>query len=143
MKLTEQDDIKAYLTTFEHVTYQQQFRKLSKTEGKPMVKLAVRLTDLLQQWTKGCKMMEEICDVLVKEHLQSSLPTDVWIHVSEKKPKTSAEVVELADSYPSTRRRGSEMSLPLVDHGKKPLSGQGIRGITVKEPKGGASPATL
>ena len=50
-----------------------------------MGELALRLTDLLQQWTKGCKMMEEICDVLVKEHLQSSLPTDVRIHVSEKK----------------------------------------------------------
>ena len=40
-------------------------------------------------------MVEDIRDMLVKEQLLSSLPTDVRIHVSERKPKTSAEAVSL------------------------------------------------
>eukprot|EP00731_Ephydatia_muelleri_P014661 Em0008g381a len=176
VKLTEQDDIEAYLTTFERVmrayevkeerwavklapqltgkaqqayaamktedagryeklkeailrrydiseeTYRQRFRESSKKEEESVGELAVRLTDLLQKWTKGCRTVDEIRDMLVKEQLLSSLPTDVRIHVSERKPKTSADAAELADSYLHARRRGSEMTLPPADHGRKPWS---------------------
>ena len=176
VKLTEQDDIEAYLTTFERVMrayevkeerwavklapqltgkaqqayaamktedarryeklkeailrcydiseemYRQRFRESSKKEGESVGELAVRLTDLLQKWTKGCRTVDEIRDMLVKEQLLSSLPTDVRIHVSERKPKTSADAAELADSYLRVRRRGSEMTLPPADHGRKPWS---------------------
>ena len=137
VKLTEQDDIEAYLTTFERVmrayevkeerwavklapqltgkaqqayaamktedagryeklkeailrrydiseeTYRQRFRESSKKEGESVGELAVRLTDLLQKWTKGCRTVDEIRDMLVKEQLLSSLPTD---HVAASSP---------------------------------------------------------
>ena len=37
-------------------------------------------------------MVEKIRDMLVKGQLPSSLPTEERIHVSERKPTTSAEV---------------------------------------------------
>ena len=60
--------------------------------------------------------MDEFRDMLVKEQLLSLLPRNVRIHFSERKPKTSADAEELADSYLRARRWGSEMSLPQLDH---------------------------
>ena len=55
-------------------TYRQRFRETSKKEGESVGELAVRLTDLLQKWTKGCRTVDEIRDMLVKEQLLIHYP---------------------------------------------------------------------
>ena len=82
----------------------------------------MRLADLLQKWTKGCKTVEEVRDVVVKEQLLNSLPTDIRIWVTEKKPKTSVEAAELADNYLRARRRNAAegfVGQAPADHAKK------------------------
>ena len=79
----------------------------------------------LQKWTKGCKTVEDIRDVLVQEKLLSSLPmhrcSDPCLGEEAK------DVLEKRRSLRTVicvhaRRRGSEMSRPLMDHGKKQWS---------------------
>ena len=64
-----------------------------------MNELTVRLNDLLQKWTKECKMMEDIRDMMVQEQLLDALPRELKIWVAERKPKTSKEAAEPVDNY--------------------------------------------
>ncbi len=43
--------------------------------------------------------MEKLRDLVVQEQLLCMMPADVRIWVSERKPKSSTEAAELADSY--------------------------------------------
>ena len=69
-----------------------------------MSELAVRLTDLLQKWTKGCKTVEEVRDMMVKEQLLDALPWELKIWLAERKPNTSKDAAELANTYLRARR---------------------------------------
>eukprot|EP00731_Ephydatia_muelleri_P021055 Em0013g782a len=158
VKLSEQDDIEAYLTTFERVmrayeikeerwavklapyltgkaqlayaamraedtgsyrclkdailrrydiseeTYRRRFREAVKKEEETVSELTVRLNDLLQKWTKECKTVEDIRDMMVQEQLLDALPRELKIWVAERKPKTSKEAAELADNYLRARK---------------------------------------
>ena len=61
--------------------------------------LATCLTDLANKWLKGCGSVQEVVDAVVKKQLLQTLPEDVWIWVSKRKPATSAEVGQLAEDY--------------------------------------------
>eukprot|EP00731_Ephydatia_muelleri_P012036 Em0006g930a len=80
-------------------TYRQRFREMVKKEDKTVSELAVRLDDLLQKWTKDCKTVAEVRDLMVCEQLLNVLPRDLKIWVSERKPKTSTEAADMADNY--------------------------------------------
>ena len=54
--------------------YRWRFREAVKKEEETMSELTVRLNDLLQKWTKECKMMENIRDMMVQEQLLDALP---------------------------------------------------------------------
>ena len=159
VKLSEQDDIEAYLTTFERVmrayeikeeqwavklapyltskaqlayaamkaedtdsytclkeailrhydiseeTYSRRFREAVKKEEETVSELTVRLTDLLQKWTKGCKTVEDVRDMVVKEQLLDALLRELKIWLAERKPNTSQDAAELADTYLRARSR--------------------------------------
>ena len=63
----------------------------------------MRLTDL-QKWTKGCKTVEDVRDMVVKEQLLDALPRELKIWLAERKPNTSQDAAELADTYLRARR---------------------------------------
>ena len=163
-KLTERDDIEAYLTTFERImvvhgvdrsrwayklapeltgkaqlayaamdtaasgdyeelkaailrrydineeTYRQRFRAASRKEGETHRELATRLADTVDKWTRECSSVQELRDLIAKEQLLNSLPSDIRVWVSERKPKTSREAGQLADDYLQARRRSQELN---------------------------------
>ena len=63
----------------------------------------MRLTDL-QKWTKGCKTVEDVRDMVVKEQLLDALPRELKIWLAERNPNTSQDAAELADTYLRARR---------------------------------------
>ena len=163
-KLTDQDDIEAYLTVFERMmeayevakprwafmlapqltgkaqqayaalnatdasdytalkasilqrydineeTYRQRLRAAKIGNGESPPALATRLADLASKWLKGCGSVQEVVDAVVKEQLLQSLPEDVRVWVSERKPATSAEAGRLAENYLQARRQSSSGS---------------------------------
>eukprot|EP00731_Ephydatia_muelleri_P007213 Em0003g1461a len=159
VKLTEQDDIESYLTTFERImhayevkderwavkiapqltgkaqqayaamkaedagnyqlvkeailrrydiseqTYRQRFRDAVMKKDETVSELNVRLIDLFLKWTKGCKTVEQLRDLMILEQLVNTLQTEVRVWVTERNPKTSAEAAKLADDYLSARKQ--------------------------------------
>ena len=66
------------------------------------------MTDLLSKWTKECTTVEEIWQKVATEQLLNTLPGDVRIWVSERKPKTAEQAGQLADDYVQARGRSTE-----------------------------------
>ncbi|KAL5517218.1 hypothetical protein EMCRGX_G002721 [Ephydatia muelleri] len=87
-------------------TYRRRFREAVKKEEETVSELTVRLNDLLQKWTKECKTVEDIRDMMVQEQLLDALPRELKIWVAERKPmpKRSKETAELADNYLRARK---------------------------------------
>eukprot|EP00731_Ephydatia_muelleri_P020019 Em0012g844a len=92
-------------------TYRQRFRETVKKEDETVSELAVRLDDLLQKWTKDCKTVAEVRDLMVREQLLNALPRDLKIWVSERKPKTSTEAADMADNYVWARKQERDLEL--------------------------------
>ena len=167
-KLTDEDDIEAYLTTFERMmeayeipkqrwvfklapqltgkgqqaysamssedatdyelvktsilgryninqeTYRQRFRAAKRKEGENYVELATRIMDLLKKWTKECKDTSEVLELVATEQLLQTLPMEVQIWVSERKPKTVEETGKLAEDFTQAR----QMSTSAPDKGR-------------------------
>eukprot|EP00731_Ephydatia_muelleri_P002491 Em0001g2491a len=85
-------------------TYRRRFREAVKKEEETVSELTVRLNDLLKKWTKECKTVQDIRDMMVQEQLLDALPRELKIWVAEKKPKRSKETAELADNYLRARK---------------------------------------
>eukprot|EP00731_Ephydatia_muelleri_P002480 Em0001g2480a len=101
-------------------TYRRRFREAVKKEEETVSELTVRLNDLLQKWTKECKTVEDIRDMMVQEQLLDALPRELKIWVAERKPmpKRSKETAELADNYLRARKhehRTEPSVLPVED----------------------------
>ena len=92
-------------------TYRKRFRETVKKEDETVSELAVRLDDLLQKWTKDCKTVAEVRDLMVREQLLNALPRDLKIWVSERKPKTSSEAADMADNYVRARKQERDPEL--------------------------------
>ena len=58
-------------------TYRQRFRTTTKKNGESHREMVVRLRDLQVKWTKGCKSLEELRDIVVMEQFLNTLPPDV------------------------------------------------------------------
>ena len=93
-------------------TYRQRLRTTTRTEGETNQELAVRLQDLAQKWMKGCTAPEQFVDLIAMEQLLNTLPPDIRIWVSERKPKTCTAAGQLADDYLQARRSSKERYLP-------------------------------
>eukprot|EP00731_Ephydatia_muelleri_P032522 Em0024g66a len=76
-------------------TYRQRFRETEKKEDKTVSELAGRLDDLLKNWTKDPKPLRR----------------DLKIGLSEPKPKTSTEAVDMADNYVRARKQERDPEL--------------------------------
>ena len=116
-KLTEEDDVEAYLTTFERLMTayevpracwafklapqlagraQQAYAALSPEEAGDYAKL--------EKWIQSCKSVQEVKDMVILEQLLNTLPDEVRIWVVERKPKSSLEAGQLADDYTQARK---------------------------------------
>ena len=161
-KLTESEDIEAYLTTFERMmvaheveeekwafklapnlsgkaqlayaamdsegakdyeqvketillryninteTYRQRFRSAKKQEDWSYRDLIVKLQDLSRKWTKDKTSAEEVVDLMVTEQFLTTLPQELRVWVTDRKPKTSTEAGQMADEYVQTRKSTQE-----------------------------------
>ena len=85
-------------------TYRQRFRTAKLGDGETPRELATRLSDLALWWTKDCHTAAEVRELVVKEQLLNTLPEDVRVWVSERKPTTSAEAGQLAEDYLQARK---------------------------------------
>ena len=86
-------------------TYRQRFRDAERKDSESVSNLAVRITDIFLKWTKSCKSIEEIRDLMVMEQLLHTLPSEIKVWVTERKPKTSTEAAEMAENYLYLRAR--------------------------------------
>ena len=69
------------------------------------MELATRLQDLARKWLSECESAEEAIERIVVEQLVNTLPSDLRIWLSERKPVTSVEAGKLADDYAQARRQ--------------------------------------
>ena len=81
--------LRRYDTTEE--TYRQRIRAATRKEGETYRKLATRLMDLANKWTKECTTVLELREMVVTEQQINVLPRDIQIWVRERKPRTSSE----------------------------------------------------
>ena len=58
-------------------TYRQRFRDAVMKKDETVSELNVRLTDLFIKWTKGCKTVEQLRDLMILEQLVNTLQTEV------------------------------------------------------------------
>ena len=59
----------------------------------------MRLQDLSRKWTKDKTSAEEIVDLMVTEQFLTTLPQELRVWVTDRKPKTSTEAGQMADEY--------------------------------------------
>ena len=86
-------------------TYRQRFRAARRKEGELYIELATRMTNLFRKWTADCSTTEAMAEKLVIEQLLDTMPVELCIWLSEKKPTTGREAGKLADDYQLARRR--------------------------------------
>ena len=84
-------------------TYRRRLRNLSKEPSETYREMAVRGMDLFKKWTRQCKTLEEVSEVVVTEQVLTSMPEDIQIWVRENKPATAAEAGRLAGDYMQAR----------------------------------------
>ena len=108
-------------------TYRQRFQAAKKSEGESYRELVVRLSDLEQKWTRECSSMQEIRDLIMREQLLNSLPSDLRVWVTERKPKTAMEAGELADDYLQARKTAPKEGKEQTRGGDRRFSYAGLR----------------
>ena len=91
-------------------TYRKRFRTLKLKQGQTPTEIATRPTDLAGKWLKNCHSANEVRDAVVKEQLMTTLPEDVRIWVTERKPKTTTEAAQLAEDYIQAHSSGYVLS---------------------------------
>ena len=85
-------------------TYRQRFRAARRKEGEAYVELVTRLQDLVRKWMAECESVGAVLDKVVGEQLLNTMPSELRVWISERKPATSAEAGRLADDYTQARR---------------------------------------
>ena len=71
--------------------YRQRFRTTKKQEDWSYRDLIVQLQDLSRKCTKDKTSAEESVDLMVTKQFLSTPPQELWVWVTDRKPKTSKE----------------------------------------------------
>ena len=100
-------------------TYRQRFRAAKFKDGETPRELATRLRDLASRWTKGCTTVDDVLEVFVKEQLLNTLPEDIRLFVTERKPATSAEAGQLAMDFLQARKASAAPGKTKAEPNKK------------------------
>ena len=85
-------------------TYRRRLREATKKPDETYRQLATRISDLTNQWTRDCKTMVELRELIATEQVLRALPEGIRVWVHERKPKTAAEAGQLAEDYLQARR---------------------------------------
>ena len=85
-------------------TYRRRFREATKKPDETYRQLATRIRDLTKQWTRDCKTVEELQELIATEQVLRALPEGIRVWVHERKPKTAAEAGQLAEDDIQARR---------------------------------------
>ena len=80
-------------------TYQHRLLEATKKPDETYQQLATRISDLTNQWTRDCKTVVELKELIATEQVLRALPEGIWVWVHERKPNTAAEVGQLAEDY--------------------------------------------
>ena len=88
-------------------TYRRRFRGLKFKQGHTPTEIATRLQDLASKWLRDCTTADEVRDMVVNEKLLTTLPQDIRVWVTERKPKSTEEAAQLAEDYLQARPQGT------------------------------------
>ena len=91
--------------------------------------LVVRLMDMQRKWSKECKTVVKMEEVIGIEQFQCTLPMEKNLCVMEKKPETCVKPGELEDEYEQVRRQEPGVAA------NKPMKFQSQKNHTSKENK--------
>ena len=69
-------------------TYRQRFRSARKKENEAYIEFVTRLADLFRKWTADCDSVADMTEKLLIEQLLDTVPADLRVWLSEKKPTT-------------------------------------------------------
>ena len=108
-------------------TYLQRFRATRRKEGEAYIEFATRLADLLRKWTSNCASVEEVVEKILMEQLLTTVPDDLRVWLSEKKPATCLEAGRMADDYVLARRHSRKEHSTIDQRLEKSVVGEGRR----------------
>ena len=89
--------------------YRRKFRATVRRNDETNRELAVRIGEFQAKWMRECHTVEEMTEVICLEQFLNTVPRDVRVWVSEKKPKTCLQAGELADEYEQFMKRESDL----------------------------------
>ena len=106
-------------------TYRRRLQEATKKPDETFRQLATRILDLTNQWTRDCKMLAELRELIATEQVLRALPEGVRVWVHEQKPKTAAKAGQLAEDYLQARRplQGSKR----VESSSQHTDGEAVR----------------
>ena len=79
-------------------TYRQRFRSARRRDNKAYIEF---VADLFRKWTADC---DSVTEKLLIEQLLDTVPADLRVWLSEKKPTTGLEAGRIADDYVLARK---------------------------------------
>lgn len=114
-------------------TYRRRFREIKKKPNESYRELGTRMTDVVRKWTRECTSKATLLEVIQIEQFLNVVPTDLQIHLKEKKPSTLAQAAQLADDYVEARRPTSQSNTPHAPERKLTCHRCGKPGHIAKE----------
>eukprot|EP00731_Ephydatia_muelleri_P014418 Em0008g138a len=129
-KLTESEEIEAYLTTFERMMSAHEvdkekwaFKLAPNLSGKAQLAYAAMDSDDAKDYTS--KSRRRFCYAttsIQRQQFLTTLPQELRVWVTDRKPKTSTEAGQMADEYVQTRKSTQESKQVLGERiNKEPL----------------------
>ena len=101
-------------------TYRQRFRGATLKSGETPRELVTRLHDLVRRWGKECKSAQDVFDIMIREQLLNTLPEEVRVWVTERKPRSREEAGQLAEDYLQARGATQGTSKPVKSERQPP-----------------------
>ncbi|XP_011406925.1 PREDICTED: uncharacterized protein LOC105314452 [Amphimedon queenslandica] len=85
-------------------TYRSRFRSSRRKEGDGYIEQAIRMSDLLERWTVGCRSMAELREKMLLKQLLNVMSPELRIWVNERKPKSADKAATVTDDCMTARR---------------------------------------
>ncbi|XP_019639073.1 PREDICTED: uncharacterized protein LOC109481038 [Branchiostoma belcheri] len=89
--------------------FRKKFRSEIPQEGEGPDQYIVRLSSYLNRWIElsgTSKTFEGVCDLIIQEQFLDLCPTDLAIHLRERKPKSLEELGKMSEQYLIAHGRG-------------------------------------
>ena len=79
-------------------THHRRFRMARKKDGETLCEMVIRLYDLVRKWMAECETAEAVLETIVTEQLINTMPAEMRIWVSGRKPKMGGEAGGFAET---------------------------------------------